>query len=1336
MKLEDLSHLQLPFDKKSGRLKAASFDHENNRIILGFRKDIIEYDASTGSRISSYNTESEITHLEHAYTGGTSVLVASLRNGCFSVIDLNTRTLSAFHIPTKMTERAIASVFSISRARPLIFYARQGSSNITGIEIFCDSKNSASYPHKKPISALTVHPSRSLMCSGSVDGVVKIWETETHTLLATFDECVDKKSKVAVTALCFHRGNKKNTDILVTGNKSGRVQVWAVVNDVQTRVVGSINLSHWITSLFFHPTLPCFFALTSKGCLRAISINHIINAKEIPTMKGILSDFDMIQPLYVPIHDSTYRTNSKSLQLLIPTISATINQKTGAIVFYGKNFQIPSSDITHKSPYCSLPLYNVRPSNAFAASYSCTLSDLLLADTTSPHKLRNTFIFIENVQSGAMISEWNMTTDQVQPLSLIKPSPNFDPFYKIVRTVYSEGADQVLIFYQRAGGSHYNNNQTNGAGLLQFQRAATTLKSQHSAPADGMDGGWLGSDKYLILSEDSRHIHFYNDSAATPQIIPLTDKINRVFCFAHQESHLILYHSAATHSIAFAHPLESSPSPLQLDTTKTFKLRADESIIDLQYSDAIQSFGVMTDRRILILNNSLKITSCVDSIHHNRIPRYNSILWCASALLFNSVDTLYAITSGDYQATPLCTMTAQSKLVAVMPDRLLFASNTTKRTKITPRHLSLAEPLIKCIVAITDNQRRLQLLRQLVDQYDCRSISLSTLLLLQSSGHADLASELISCSVYNFTWDVRFEMAKSGLNLNYAIDILKIQFESDSTAFQKDSNYHKQLKSLADLCMDYGQFQHAETCYEMMRDYDALLQLYVALQHHQGLTHLSEVCKNDSQFHHIHIACQVIIDNMSHVAHGPLISWSIQPHDVEMRDYNDLSTALKNNMQIADAGTTVTPIYESNDLNVWMGQGLRRSDAINQRASVMAPKMDFQSEFGGNQAAGANDDTDTASSVDQPVRMPSNNASDSTGPAGGAHQPTSTDEMTNPSEAVELDADGYVIRNDQQDARKNFVQDSSEDDSSGDEAASSLKKKKKALRGVRIDLDKATHAEADADTIRMSLGGLSLGAPLGAAPNRRRLLGRGEQEDANNNNTVGNNGNTNNTTVAPAPSVAPALVNINPAESLKQGMALIEKGKYKEARPRVNEAIEHLSKDTSQVLKKTNLLLCTQYKLLIAVLLNIQRLDAKQSDAQEIARAASLLPQINTIPKHKTVCCNMAVKRNLDANNYGISAEILRQLEPTAPPQFKQDVVNKIQACEQNGCEDDDKELGAVWRRNNGAIRFCWKTFDWIEEEHGGHLECGYCGALFIESDSVEEDDKCSYCTCGELVKK
>lgn len=72
----------------------------------------------------------------------------------------------------------------------MIFYARSPSklarerSNVVfGIEMFSDSKHRVEYSHKKQITAITTHPSKSMMASASSDGIIKIWETEQHNLL-------------------------------------------------------------------------------------------------------------------------------------------------------------------------------------------------------------------------------------------------------------------------------------------------------------------------------------------------------------------------------------------------------------------------------------------------------------------------------------------------------------------------------------------------------------------------------------------------------------------------------------------------------------------------------------------------------------------------------------------------------------------------------------------------------------------------------------------------------------------------------------------------------------------------------------------------------------------------------------------------------------------------------------------------------------------------------------------------------------------------------------------------------------------------------------------------
>ena len=201
-----------------------------------------EYDLISGSRVAQYTTESEITHLEHAHTH--NVLVAALKNGCFSALDLTSHTLTAFHVPIKSSEKRPVSYFAISRTRPFMFYVRDKGLAVSGIEMFADSKNRVEYTHRKQISCITVHPKKNVMASASIDGNIRIWNTESHQIVASFEEYgTDKNQRSAVTTLCFfsnYGSSKGNTqhDLLVTGTRSGKLQIW-YITPTEQRVVAT-----------------------------------------------------------------------------------------------------------------------------------------------------------------------------------------------------------------------------------------------------------------------------------------------------------------------------------------------------------------------------------------------------------------------------------------------------------------------------------------------------------------------------------------------------------------------------------------------------------------------------------------------------------------------------------------------------------------------------------------------------------------------------------------------------------------------------------------------------------------------------------------------------------------------------------------------------------------------------------------------------------------------------------------------------------------------------------------------------------------------------------------
>lgn len=344
-----------------------------------------------------------------------------------------------------------------------------------------------------------------------------------------------------------------------------------------------------------------------------------------------------------------------------------------------------------------------------------------------------------------------------------------------------------------------------------------------------------------------------------------------------------------------------------------------------------------------------------------------------------------------------------------MPDRIVFATTTGHRTKMNVRYLSIAEIALLSILSLPQGQiDKLKYLRTAIDRFDCRTVSSKTLLDLEKSGFADLASEMVSQSEYNFSWELRFRLAKSSLNFAYAFDIVKKQFlleAKEDDHVSPSSSFYPLFASLASLSLDYGQFETAEKCFEILNDNWSLFNLYTMLQHTDGLTALSQRCSNSPDFYEVHLAaelCQAWIDPSKN--DNAVMNWQIQIENQGMREFNDIGNSLKGIIRIEETKTELAALDLTN-LNRWMGQGVQAAEV--RKAQPIELKIDqaFGQEFGraegtttslptGEDSDTVSTDTDTAPKVNKE-------------PAVKTDEVTH-DDMTSSSEApVEVDAVNY-----------------------------------------------------------------------------------------------------------------------------------------------------------------------------------------------------------------------------------------------------------------------------------------------------------------------------------------
>jgi len=198
-------------------------------------------------------------------------------------------------------------------------------------------------------------------------------------------------------------------------------------------------------------------------------------------------------------------------------------------------------------------------------------------------------------------------------------------------------------------------------------------------------------------------------------------------------------------------------------------------------------------------------------------------------------------------------------------------------------------------------------------------------------------------------------------------------------------------------------------------------------------------------------------------------------------------------------------------------------------------------------------------------------------------------------------------------------------------------------------------------------------------------------------------------------------------------MTAMEKGEFKEARNQIVSAISALVKDNTQILKKTNITLCVNYKLLIHLLARIRAIEA-QNDTKELARLAAFVSQINVINKHKIVCYNMGIKRNLAGGNYGITGTIIKQFLPLTEsiPKVKEELQKRYGECKEKEFVNADTELEKCFTATTpeNPMKFCWKTYKVISSNY---LKCSYCSALNCISESATTENTCPYCTYGNM---
>lgn len=1219
----------------------------------------------------------------------------------------------------------------------------------------------------------------------------------------------------------------------------------------------------------------------------------------------------MVDTYYAPLHDTSYLTTQKHLQSLVPAISARMNENSGVLVFCGKNYQVSNlntpnmhgvivseyfpvfntvddSDFPVSTlPQCStLPftldmVLNQKLDSSDDLEFEVPISDLLYVDTftATPHDI---------------LMKYNMATDTSAKVQLLKINSALSEFHRCIQVKCRTGlkANQhLLIFYekQRLQSSYNTDSRT------RFFLALDLSKKSELPPLEaGKDGDFLEADnpnnrEFYILEEDGITVKVYELGNPSPiRSVKLAIKISRVFSCPFRKN-TNLYYNRANALLGFA----NDDLTFGMSKRPTFDLRQNEVPVSVQWQQVYKSetgaffIALLTTHRVLILDQNLNIRAFVESPNQTRSSLYfQSCLWLGNILLYNTCSAVYCLcpnmleqTSGAQSNFALCTLEhANSVLSGVLYDRIFFTCYRNNCPQMSVRYVNIVEPLLLSIISLeTTQDNKLKMMQPIMSKFDCRSVSEPTLLALEKSGFADLASELIIHSVYDFSWEIRFRLALRSLQFEYAFEILRAQYQrtviqdqveaspttpqdydglrDSSSAHQKlyvsdedycteKSAFYDHFVDLAQLSIEYAYYSIAAKCYDITNNSWALFKLFSMYAKELAVIPLSRLamrCKNSPDLYTIYMACRVVLadayneseeDHIFNLFNGTFgkkrlslelhtlesIEWRKQKESVSNKRSYDLGTSFKAVMKIKEekkvsndpTGLAISNLaidhniiepLSMNNFSQWMGYNTTETKKLDQDWD----RVDFTlSDFGsGARPRSTSSAKSTPTKIPSLPSLPSMSSLDlpTSGVPSRVEDGMETDRDADgedvASEATptnkDRDEDGFAEQPDLDKIRKQYMGGSSSDQSSDEDGdGDTYRKKRKLFRKLKIKdkSEASTPAKVDFSAFKLSgpgnlgVGGPSAASAIGgpAATNPRASLRRARgrtttvvadlspvlgsqvsEENTESNESATATDTQSDATPTPQPQVSqptpsapvPKKVSIpavntlvNPAESLKKGMALMEAANYREAKQCVNDAIVAMINDNSEVLKKTNLLLCVRYKLLIMMLANNQRIEGKGEPTmvQDLARNSFLLSQIKLIAKHQVICRNMSCKRNLQAQNFGIAARSIRLLLPVTPPQHLPEMQQRLKQCEAQNLRNENKELEeAVTRAEQDIssetdqeylpIRFCWRTFELVKPAQP-LCACPYCDATFLPVEGFEEGHTCSYCYYGTLESR
>ncbi|XWS45293.1 hypothetical protein CRYUN_Cryun15aG0124300 [Craigia yunnanensis] len=958
---------------------AAAFHPTQALVVAAVGTYIIEFDALTGSKLSTIDIGSPVVRMSYSPTSGHSV-IAILEDCTIRSCDFDAEQTCVLHSPEKKMEHISSDAevhLALTPLQPVVFFGfhKRMSVTVVGTVEGGRAPTKIKTDLKKPIVNLACHPRLPVLYVAYAEGLIRAYNIHTYAVLYTLQ--LDNTIKlIGAGAFAFH----PMLEWIFVGDRRGTLLAWDVsterpimigITQVGSQPIISVawlpmlrllvilfkdgTLQVWKTRLEVNPNKPLtqvnFFEPAS---IESLDIPRILSQQggeavyPLPRIRALevhpklnlaaMLFANMIGGDNLKNRAAYNREGRKQLFAVLQSArgysASVLKEKLSSMGSFGilADHQLQAqlqeqhikgqshltiSDIARKAflyshfmeghaktaPICRLPLITI-------VDAKHQLKDIPVCQ---PFHLELNFFNKENrvlhypvrtfYIDGVNLMAYNLCSGADSIYKKLFTSIPGNVEYHPKNMVYGKKRHLFLIVYEFSG--------TTNEVVLYWEHTDLKLANSKGSTIKGCDAAFIGpnENQFAVLDEDKSGLALYilpgavlqeadgKNGAAEPNLLPdqpVIAKANSVqgpmpFMFETEVDRIFstpiestLMFACNGKQIGLAKLVQGdhlSTSDGHYISTKTegkkcIRLKANEIVLQVHWQETLRGYvaGVLTTHRVLMVSADLDILASSSSKFDKGNPSFRSLLWVGPALLFSTATAVCILGWDGKVRTILSISMPHAALIGALNDRLLLANPTDinprqkKGVEIKSCLIGLLEPLLIGFATMQQNfEQKLDLseiLYQITSRFDSLRITPRSLDILARGPPVcgDLAVSLSQASP-QFIQVLRGVYAIKALRFSTALSVLKDEFvrSRDYPKCPPTSHLFQRFRQLGYACIKYGQFDSAKETFEVIADYESMLDLFICHLNPSAMRRLAQKLEEEGSGSELRRYCERIL---------------------------------------------------------------------------------------------------------------------------------------------------------------------------------------------------------------------------------------------------------------------------------------------------------------------------------------------------------------------------------------------------------------------------------------------------------------------------------------------